>query len=121
MQYPGTVDNWIDQSGITAQQPQEVYPRPLLLTAAAFDRGPEKITRVYGQTFYKLFGYYIDFEKYGQAAIQAANIINNIGGLDCSLSILFKVYIIAIQLIEVGTIYSCDLLRTAIKCSCCQH
>ena len=81
MQYPGTVDNWIDQSGITAQQPQEVYPRPLLLTAAAFDRGPEKITRVYGQTFYKLFGYYIDFEKYGQAAIQAANIINNGGEL----------------------------------------
>lgn len=81
MQYPGTVDNWIDQSGITAQQPQEVYPRPLLLTAAAFDRGPEKITRVYGANFYKLYGYYIDFEKYGQAAIQAANIINNGGEL----------------------------------------
>lgn len=81
MQYPGTVDNWIDQSGITAQQTQEVYPRPLLLTAAAFDRGPEKITRVYGANFYKLYGYYIDFEKYGQAAIQAANIINNGGEL----------------------------------------
>ena len=81
MQYPGTVDNWIDQSGISSQQTQEVYPRPLLLTAAAFDRGPEKITRVYGQNFYKLFGYYIDFEKYGQAAIQAANIINNGGEL----------------------------------------
>lgn len=81
MQYPGTVDNWIDQSGITAQQAQEVYPRPLLLTAAAFDRGPEEITRVYGQNFYKLYGYYIDFEKYGQAAIQAANIINNGGEL----------------------------------------
>ena len=81
MQYPGTVDNWIDQSGITAQQAQEVYPRPLLLTAAAFDRGPEEITRVYGQDFYKLYGYYIDFEKYGQAAIQAANIINNGGEL----------------------------------------
>ena len=39
MQYPGTVDNWIDQSGITARQPQVVYPRPLMLTAAAFDRG----------------------------------------------------------------------------------
>lgn len=81
MQYPGTVDNWIDQSGISAQSAQELYPRPLLLTAAAFDRGPEKITRVYGNDFYKLYGYYIDFEKYGQAAIQAANIINNGGEL----------------------------------------
>ena len=77
MQYPGTIDNWFDQSGITAQPAAEVTPRPLMLTAAAFDRGPEKITKVYGQTFYKLFGYYIDFDKYGQAAIQAANAIDN--------------------------------------------
>ena len=81
MQYPGTVDNWIDQSGIQAQQATEVSPRPLMLTAAAFDRGPENITLVYGADFYKLFGYYIDFDKYGQAAIQAANIINNGGEL----------------------------------------
>lgn len=77
MQYPGTIDNWFDQSGITAQPAAEVTPRPLMLTAAAFDRGPEKITKVYGQNFYKLFGYYIDFDKYGQAAIQAANAIDN--------------------------------------------
>lgn len=81
MQYPGTIDNWIDQSGITSQSTAEKTPNPLLLTAAAFDRGPEKITRVVGQNFYKLFGYFIDFEKYGQAAIQAANIINNGGEL----------------------------------------
>lgn len=81
MQYPGTIDNWIDQSGITVQPTVEVSPRPIMLTAAAFDRGPEEIMQVYGDTFYKLFGYYIDFEKYGQAAIQAANIINNGGEL----------------------------------------
>lgn len=81
MQYPGTIDNWIDQSGIKSQPTAEKTPNPLLLTAAAFDRGPEKITRVVGQNFYKLFGYFIDFEKYGQAAIQAANIINNGGEL----------------------------------------
>ena len=40
MQYPGTIDNWFDQSGITAQPAAEVTPRPLMLTAAAFDRGP---------------------------------------------------------------------------------
>ena len=77
MQYPGTIDNWYDQSGISATPVADVPPRPLMLTAAAFDRGPEKITKVYGQDFYKLYGYYIDFDKYGQAAIQAANAIDN--------------------------------------------
>ena len=81
MQYPGTIDNWIDQSGIQTQPAVEISPRPLLLTAAAFDRGPEKLTRVHGEDFYKMYGYFIDFEKYGQAAIQAANIINNGGEL----------------------------------------
>ena len=46
MQYPGTIDNWFDQSGISAEPAVEVTPRPLMLTAAAFDRGPEGITRV---------------------------------------------------------------------------
>ena len=77
MQYPGTIDNWFDQSGISSQPAAEVNPRPILLTAAAFDRGPEKITMVHGQDFYKLFGYYIDFDRFGQAAIQAANAIDN--------------------------------------------
>lgn len=81
MQYPGTIDNWIDQSGIQAQEAADITPRPLMLAAAAFDRGPEKFTRVYGADFYKLYGYYIDYEKYGQAAIQCANIINNGGEL----------------------------------------
>ena len=77
MQYPGTIDNWYDQSGTLQSAPVEVAPRPLMLTAAAFDRGPEKITKVYGTDFYKLYGYFIDYDKYGQAAIQAANAIDN--------------------------------------------
>ena len=77
MQYPGTIDNWYDQSGMSQSAPVEVAPRPLMLTAAAFDRGPEKITKVYGTDFYKLYGYFIDYDKYGQAAIQAANAIDN--------------------------------------------
>lgn len=77
MQYPGTIDNWYDQSGTSQSAPVEVAPRPLMLTAAAFDRGPEKITKVYGTDFYKLYGYFIDYDKYGQAAIQAANAIDN--------------------------------------------
>lgn len=40
MQYPATIDKWYDQSGFTPE-PVEVLNRPLFLTAAAFDRGPE--------------------------------------------------------------------------------
>lgn len=81
MQYPGTIDKWYDHSGITAHETVEITPRPLMLHAAAFERGPEKLMRVHGEEFYKLFGYFIDVEKYGQAGIQAANIIDNGGEL----------------------------------------
>lgn len=108
MQYPGTIDNWYDQSGITAQQAVEVTPRPLMLTAAAFDRGPEKITRVSGKNFYKLFGYYIDFDKYGQAAIQAANAIDNGAELmikrvvakDATLANIFPVAVVTVDRVQ---------------------
>lgn len=81
MQYPGTIDRWYDQSGIQAREIVDTTPRQLFLTAAAFDRGPEKITVVHGEDFYKLYGTSISFAKYGQAAIQAANIIDNGGEL----------------------------------------
>lgn len=81
MQYPGTIDKWFDHSGIQAHETVEITPRPLMLHAAAFERGPEKLMRVHGEDFYKLFGYFIDVEKYGQAGIQAANIIDNGGEL----------------------------------------
>ena len=81
MQYPGTIDKWFDHSGIQAPTIVEVAPRPLMLHAAAFERGPEDLMRVHGEKFYKLFGYFIDVDKYGQAGIQAANIIDNGGEL----------------------------------------
>lgn len=81
MQYPATIDNWYDQSGIQPQPVVEADPRPIFLTAAAFDRGTEKLTRIWGEDFYKMYGYYINFDKYGQAALQAANIIANGGEL----------------------------------------
>ena len=77
MIFPGTIDNWYDQSGITAPAVDEVSNGPVILTAAAFSRGPEKITKVSGSDFFKLFGYTIDFNSYGQAAIQAANAVQN--------------------------------------------
>lgn len=80
MQYPGTIDKWYDLSNLPTVV-SDVTPRPVFLTAAAFDRGPEGITSVYGTDFYRLFGSSINFDKYGQAGIQAANIINNGGEL----------------------------------------
>lgn len=80
MQYPGTIDKWFDLSNLPTVV-ADVSPRPVFLTAAAFDRGPEGITTVYGTDFYRLYGSSINFDKYGQAGIQAANIINNGGEL----------------------------------------
>ena len=82
MSYPATIDRWYDQSGITRVTSEDPR-RPLFLTAFASGRGPEGFTRCYGTDFYKLFGYYMDYEKYGQAAIQAAYIVDNGGELLC--------------------------------------
>lgn len=82
MSYPATIDRWYDQSGIqkvVSEDPQ----RPLIMTAFASSRGPEGFTRCYGTDFYKLFGYSMDYEKYGQAAIQAAYLIDNGAELLC--------------------------------------
>lgn len=82
MSYPATIDRWYDQSGIqriVSDDPR----RPLIMTAFASSRGPEGFTRCYGTDFYKLFGYYMDYEKYGQAAIQAAYLIDNGAELLC--------------------------------------
>ena len=63
MQYPATIDNWYDQSGIQPQPVVEADPRPIFLTAAAFDRGTEKLTRIWGEDFYKMYGYLINMVK----------------------------------------------------------
>ena len=57
---------------------------PLFLCAFPSSRGPVGIRRVYGTEFYKLYGKDVDFSKYGQPLLQAANIINNGGELLCS-------------------------------------
>lgn len=75
--YPGTIFNWHDQSAISTQPIADVDNSPLYLLASSFNRGPEKITEVSGQTFYNLYGQTMDFDKHGQPAIQAANMIDN--------------------------------------------
>lgn len=75
--YPGTIFNWHDQSAISTQNVTEVDNSPLYLLASSFNRGPEEITEVSGQTFYDLYGNTMDFDKHGQPALQAANMIDN--------------------------------------------
>ena len=75
--YPGTIFNWHDQSAISTQPIADVDNSPLYLLASSFNRGPEKITEVSGQAFYNLYGQTMDFDKHGQPAIQAANMIDN--------------------------------------------
>lgn len=78
MRKPSTTFKWVDMSGTTTNtQPLEV--RPLFLQPASFDKGPEEFRSVYGDDFYKLYGQSISYKKHGQAAIQAANIIDNGG------------------------------------------
>lgn len=79
---PGTIFNWIDQSGIQ-KVITESPVMPLMLTAFSSDKGPEDIQIVYGEDFYKLYGYDISFARHGQPLLQAANIIDNGGQLMC--------------------------------------
>ena len=79
---PGTIFNWIDQSGIS-RAITETPVMPLMLTAFSSDKGPEDIQIVSGEDFYRLYGYDISFTRHGQPLLQAANIIDNGGELMC--------------------------------------
>lgn len=79
--YPGTIFNWYDQSAIRSTTPAVVENGPLFLTMISSDKGPEDLRVVHGQTFFNLYGSKPSFNKHGQPAIQAANIINNGGTL----------------------------------------
>lgn len=80
--HPGTIINdWIDQSQIGSLNVQTVETKPLFLTASSFPKGPEELTRVSGENFYKLYGTDIKFSEHGQPAIQAAAVIDAGGEL----------------------------------------
>ncbi len=79
--YPGTIFNWHDQSVITTTGTVSLDNAPLFLTASSFDKGPEDLRVVRGQSFFDLYGNLPSFAKHGQPAIQAANIINAGGSL----------------------------------------
>ena len=109
--YPGTIYKWHDQSAIRSQVIAEVDNSPLYLCVSSFNRGPEELTEVSGKSFYDLYGSKMDFDKHGQPAIQAANMIDNGARLlvkrlvadDAKLSNLIAVATVKRQIIALNT------------------
>lgn len=79
--YPGTIVNWHDMSGIQNPVVETIDNSPLYLHLSSFDKGPEDLRVVKGKQFYDLYGTKMNFDKHGQPAIQAANIIDGGGTL----------------------------------------
>ena len=52
---PGTTINWIDQSAST-NQVEDTIIRPLFLQLFTSDKGPEGLTTIYGNDFFKMYG-----------------------------------------------------------------
>lgn len=77
---PGNEFVIVDQSGqyTTTETPEMA---PLILAASSFDKGPEGLMEVSGDDFFRYYGENISFERHGQPAIQAANVIRNGGRL----------------------------------------
>ena len=73
---PSTTVKWHDQSAITTTVPEVVDNAPLFLAFSSFDRGPEDLRVVKGSQFFNLYGNKMRFDRHGQPAIQAANMIN---------------------------------------------
>lgn len=79
---PGTTINWIDQSS-SNNQVEDTIIRPLFLQLFTSDKGPEGLTTIYGNDFFKMYGSTPSFKKHGQPLIQAAEIIKAGGELLC--------------------------------------
>lgn len=80
--YPGTTFKWYDNSDIYQEQtPAVVDNSPLFMYVGSFDKGPEDLREVNNTKFNSLYGSYMSFDRHGQGAIQAQQIINAGGRL----------------------------------------
>lgn len=77
---PGNEFNIVDNSG-KYYTTEPLVVAPLMMIVSSFDKGPEDFIEVNGDDFFRLYGENISFEKHGQPAIQAANVILNGGKL----------------------------------------
>lgn len=82
LKVPETVFEIVDQSSITEVIPEKIIT-PVFLTAFASPKGTENPGYYTSDNFYKEFGSDFDFEKYGQAFLQADRTIKAGGKLLC--------------------------------------
>lgn len=75
---PGTFFEWDDQSAITTPEISTVRTMPLFATVVTADKGEEDWTRLSGQDWFDMYAVNdtVDFNKHGQALLQAAMSIN---------------------------------------------
>lgn len=79
--YPATIFNWHDNSAITVPQVvAEIDDAPLFMQVFSADKGTEDLIEISGSNFDAMYGT-MSFDKHGQSAIQAKNIIDNGGRL----------------------------------------
>ena len=79
--YPGTIFNWHDNSGFDVVSTSTVNPSaPLLMQVFSADKGTEDLIEISGSDFDAMYGT-MNFDRHGQAAIQAKNIIDAGGRL----------------------------------------
>ena len=75
--YAGSEFNWIDQSSIaTAAAAEDVNPKVRYFCLITSDKGPEDLTTLVGEDWYKMYGSKPSFEKHGQPLLQATKIIS---------------------------------------------
>lgn len=79
--YPGTIFNWHDNSGFDTTTTSAVNPSaPLLMQVFASAKGTEDLIEISGSDFDAMYGT-MNFDRFGQAAIQAKNIVDAGGRL----------------------------------------
>lgn len=77
--YAGMISRLHEVTQIRRNEVINETPLPTFACVFSSDKGPEDITEVAGENFYKLYGRTADYFKYGQPLIQAHHIINSGG------------------------------------------
>ena len=102
---PITKFNWFDESQIQTSIPTPDAGTALFLTAFSADKGTEKMIRIKGDNFYKMYGNSLSFARHGQVLLQAGRIIDAGGELLCKRVVPYDAtlsnIILAIQLTSV--------------------
>ena len=103
--YPATIVEWVDESQIVAPEIENVRVMPLYCTVITADKGTEEWMRLSGQDWFDMYtvGNYVDFNKHGQALLQAANSIQAGAELLCKRVCAEDAYLANVAIIATVT------------------